>query len=118
MPLRSWRNFAAGTTSFAVAFVAHGVLSGVYFTATASYGQRLFPHARFAQFNSAQALLIAIGNILLAPTVGRLLDVTGHAYRCTFFIGSGLALLGLLASLILYRKFAALGGPTGYCAPE
>lgn len=108
----------AGTGTFAVAFVAHGVISGVFFTATASYGQRLFPHARFAQFNSALALLMALSNILMAPAVGKLLDSTGHVYRYTFLISSALALMGLVSSLILYRKFMALGGPEGYQAPE
>lgn len=110
--------FISGPQTFAVAFVAHGVVSGVFFTTTASYGQRLFPKARFAQFNSALALIMALGNMLLAPAVGRFLDYTHHAYRYTYLLSAALALLGLVASLVLCRKFAKLGGVSAYQAPE
>ena len=40
--------FATNASTFAMALVAHGVLSGTFFTTSASLGQRLYPHAHFA----------------------------------------------------------------------
>ena len=107
-----------GVTSFAIAFVAHGVIAGAFYTGTASYGQMLFPKARFAQFNSALALLSAIGFTLAPPVIGKFLDSTGHAYRYTFFMGSAMAAIGMITTFMLYRKFMAMGGPERYQAPE
>ncbi len=114
-----WAGFMADDArSFAVAFVAHGVLSGVYFTATASIGQRLYPRAKFAQFASAAGLMAATCFAVLPPLMGRYLDLTGHVYRHTFIAGAGLAFLALAAMLVVHRRFMALGGPKGYVAPE
>ncbi|MEI8247207.1 MAG: MFS transporter [Lentisphaerota bacterium] len=107
-----------GPASFGAAMVAHGVTAGAFYTATASYGQMLFPKARFAQFNSALALLSAIGFTLAPAVIGMFLDSTGHIYRYTFFMGAGMAALGMLACMILYNKFMAMGGPARYQAPE
>ena len=66
----------------------------------------------------AAALLIALGNIILGPAMGWLLDRLGHDYRYTFAVGGVIALLGFGATLVVYRRFMALGGPRGYVAPE
>lgn len=114
-----WAGFCAKTVeTFAVALVLHGVLSGVFFTCTASLGQRLFPRTKFAQFASANGIIGAIGFLVMPPLVGLLLDYTGHVYRYTFVIGAGLALAGLAALLVVHRKFMKLGGPKNYIAPE
>lgn len=110
--------FATGPGSFAIALIAHVVLSGTFFTATASIGQRLFPRSTFAQFASAAALVLALGSMLLPPLVGKLLDLTAHNYRYTFFVGFGLAVLAVMASLVVHRRFMGLGGPKNYVAPE
>ncbi len=107
-----------GEKTYAIALVAHGVVSGTFFTATASLSQRLFPRSTFAQFASAQGIVLSSFYMLVAPCVGSFLDYTGHVYRYTFFIGVAMSLLALLASLILYRKFKALGGVKNYRAPE
>lgn len=113
-----WAGLAADDArSFAVAFVAHGVLSGVYFTATASIGQRLYPREKFAQFASAAGLVAAGGFAVLPPLMGRYLDLTGHVYRHTFLAGAGLAFLAFGALLVVHRRWMALGGPKGYVAP-
>ena len=49
--------------SFGVAFIAHGVISGSFFTATASLQQRLFPRESFAQFASAGGIIDLAINI-------------------------------------------------------
>jgi len=110
--------FVDRAAAFAVVFVAHGVTAGAFFTGTASFGQMLFPKARFAQFNSAMALCASVGFTLAPFVIGRFLDLHHHAYRYTFFMGAGLAAIGLLATLTLHHRFMAMGGPAGYQAPE
>jgi MFS family permease len=107
-----------GTGTFAAAFVAHGVLSGTFFTTTASLGQRLFPRARFAQFMSASLAIGGIGNVVLGPALGQVLDRSGHIYRYTYLASFGLTVLSLLSGWVVYRKFVALGGPAAYAAPD
>jgi len=114
-----WAGLAASDArSFLVAFVLQGVLSGTYYTATASIGQRLYPRAKFAQFASAAGLLVAASVMVVPPLVGLYLDSTGHVYRHTFLAGAGLAVLALVALVVVNRRFMALGGPKGYVAPE
>jgi MFS family permease len=110
--------YATGPRTFAIALVAHGVLSGTFFTATASIGQRLFPRSTFAQFASAGALVLALGSIFLPPAMGKVLDLSEHAYRYTFLAGSVLAVLAVAACLVVHRRFMQLGGPRNYVAPE
>ncbi len=104
-------------TSFGYVFLAHGVLSGCYFTGAAALSQMLFPKLKFAQFFSAYGLLLATGNFVLGPSLGRLLDKLGHDYRYTFAAGGLLAALALWSGFVVYRRFMALGGPKGYVAP-
>ena len=114
-----WGGFCATTpATFSFAYVAHGVISGCYFTGTASIGQRLFPRAKFAQFASAAGILMAIGCMIVPPLVGKFLDETGHVYRHTFGFGGALALVGLGTMALVHRRFLALGGPQHYRAPE
>jgi MFS family permease len=107
-----------GPKSFGMVFLVHGVVSGCYFTGAAALGQMLLPKLKFAEYASASALLIALGNIILGPAMGGLLDRLGHDYRYTFAVGGVIALLGFGATLVVYRRFMALGGPRGYVAPE
>ena len=107
-----------GPRSFGLVFLAHGVLSGCYFTGAAALGQMLLPKLKFAEYASAYAVLVALGNIVLGPAMGKVLDVLGHDYRNTFAAGGGIASLAFVASLVVYRRFMALGGPAGYTAPE
>ncbi len=106
------------TRGFGLAFLAHNIISGFYFTAMASVGQRLYPKLKFAQFASAAMLLQAGVGALLPPVVGLILDASGHNYRLTFVIGGGLALLGLGVLVAVYRQFLQLGGPKNYQPPE
>ena len=102
---------------FSVAFVAHGVLSGLYVTGTAAIGQYLFPRERFAQFQSAANVLAALGYTLVPPLVGAWLDFTGQDYRHTFIASGLLAAASALIYLGLRRSFQALGGRQGYTPP-
>lgn len=104
--------------TFLIAWVLHIVISGCYFTSTASLAARLYPQSKFAQFASAAGILGNLGVIALSPLVGSLLDVTGKMYRLTFGVGALLALTGLVASAVVYRMFVRFGGPANYQAPE
>jgi len=109
--------FATGLTSFGIAFVGHTVISGAYFTSTASITQRLFPKLKFAQFASAMGILQAICNGIMPPAVGLFLDLNNHAYQMTFLFSGILASLGFAALLMVHRGFISLGGPRNYVAP-
>lgn len=109
--------FAHDVTSFSFAYVAHGVISGIFFTGTASLFPRLFPRAKFAQFASAAGIILAMGFICVPPVVGRVLDITHQAYHYTFVIGGTVAATGCIVFGVLYRQFCRLGGMTGYIPP-
>ena len=110
--------FARDARMLAIALIAHGVIAGTWATATASLQQRLLPRAEFAQFASAGGMIGNLSWIVLAPIAGFLLDHLHHDYRYTYFMGCGLATLGLGGCLVLHQKFMALGGPLHYAAPE
>jgi MFS family permease len=104
--------------SLAIALVLHGVLSGCYFTTSASLGQRLFPHARFAQFASAAGIVGAFGGMAIGPVVGAIIDGSGNLYYHTFTAGCILAVLALILAFGVHAGFMRLGGPKDYVAPE
>jgi MFS family permease len=114
-----WGGFCATTpAAFLAAWVLHSVLGGAYLTGAASLGQRLFPHARFAQFASAGEAFVAVANMVLAPAVGLLIDATGKDYRLTFFAGAALSCGALGCAAYVHTRFKRLGGPANYVAPE
>ncbi|MDB6128211.1 MAG: transporter [Verrucomicrobia bacterium] len=104
--------------SFGIALIAYGVTSGAWQTATASLAMRLFPAARFAQIESARALVTSLGLMLVGPAMGRFLDVTGHDYRAVYAVGGTLAVLAVATGLVVLRRFRQLGGPRHYRPPE
>ena len=103
---------------FLVIFVIQSVAIMAYNTLIASYGQRLFPKALFAQFNSAYLMIQGIGFTVVAPLTGKYLDLTGNHYNHVFFIGSFIALAGFLCLVVVLRYFKHLGGDENYQAPE
>ncbi|MFA6960881.1 MAG: MFS transporter [Opitutaceae bacterium] len=114
----AWGWFYATTPDrFLAAWVAHGVLSGCFFTSAASLGQRLYPREKFAQYASASAMIMAPCNMTLAPLMGLFIDQTGKIYQYTFLAGGLLALTGLAMAMAVHSQFMKLGGPKGYVAP-
>ena len=93
-----------GPRSFGVAFVAHGVLSGCFFTAAASLPQALLPRMRFGQFASAAGIIQSLGTMTLGLTMGPILDRSGHNYRLTFYGGGGLALVAAASMLVVIAR--------------
>jgi MFS family permease len=114
----AWFNVDSQET-FLIAFVAHGVLSGTFFTSVASLGQRLFPRSAYAQFSSALAMMMAVSGMVLEPVVGLTIDSgkEGRVYHYTFAVGFVLMLLAIALSGIVHRQFMKLGGPKNYQAP-
>jgi MFS family permease len=113
-----WGAFGATSeATFTVVFILHGVLMGSYLTGTASIRQRLFPATKFAQFWSASNIVVGLGYVVIPPAVGLWLDATGNVYRYTFAGGAVIAVCGLAAYAVVYRRFMALGGPHGYVPP-
>jgi MFS family permease len=114
-----WGGLYAHTAdTFAIALVAHGVLSGIYFTVSASLGQRLLPNTRFAELASAGGIVGSVSSTVVAPIMGQILDHSHHAYYLTFYAGLILSVVALAANLLLYRKFTQYGGPDNYVAPN
>lgn len=114
----AWGWFYATTPErFLTAWVAHGVISGCFFTSSASLAQRLFPREKFAQYASASAMMMAPCNMTLAPLMGLFIDHTGKNYQFTFLAAGLLALTGLAIALVVHRQFMKLGGARDYVAP-
>ncbi|MEI8312053.1 MAG: MFS transporter, partial [Verrucomicrobiota bacterium] len=110
--------FVRGVNSFAVALVVHGVVSGTYFTSSASLGQRLLPSSKFAEIGSAGGILASFAGMAMAPVLGTVLDYTGHAYHYTFLAGLVFSAVALVSFIVLHGKFMSFGGPKSYMAPE
>jgi len=110
--------FVHNSLTFGIALVAHTVLSGTYFTASASMGQALLPRLKFGQYASAGGLVLSWGTILASILVGQMLDRSGHIYRLTFVAGSLFGIAALVAMWMVYRQFMAMGGPRNYVAPD
>jgi len=104
--------------TFGAALIVHVVLSGCYFTLSASLAARLFPRKLFAQFNSALSMIAAITNVIMGPLLGRLLDVLGRNYRYTFLFGMIATGLAVLLLLRVYFCFLKYGGDGDYAPPD
>ena len=74
-------------TTFMAIFMLHECTIMSFNTLMASYPQRLFPRAYFAQFNSAMMMVQSISTVLLAPLFGWILDMLNSQYRFIFPIG-------------------------------
>jgi MFS family permease len=110
--------YVKNASSFTVILMLHTLLSGTYYTTSASLGQRLLPQSKFAELSSAGGVLSSVVNMTIPPLLGLVLDYSHHAYSYVLFTAFGLAVLGLSAGFILYRQFIALGGSSHYKAPE
>ena len=109
--------FSTNPQSFAVFFVLHGILSGAWFTSSASLPLRMFPKENFSQFYSALNMFIGLGIMTAGPIVGQLIDFTKKFYQLTFIASSTLAFLAIFIGLIVHAKFMKLGGPKDYVPP-
>lgn len=81
--------------SFAWLYVAHVVVSGAYYTASASIPMALFPRLNFLQFNAAKDMLVGVATIATGLLQGPLLDRSGHDYSLTLVIAALLSAGGV-----------------------
>lgn len=102
--------FISGVTSFGVVYVLHTVISGAYFTATASLPMVLFPRLRFTQFASAAGMLGSLSGIVNSLIQGAVLDYSGHNYRLTLLAAGIFSCLAFALLLKVFRNFSALKG--------
>jgi MFS family permease len=103
--------------TFSVALIAHGIVAGCVATAMASLSQRILPRDKFAEIGSVGGIISAVCTMFFAPLIGMGLDHVNHDYHYTFYAGSAVTVAALGVFGVLYAKFMALGGPTGYIAP-
>jgi MFS family permease len=104
-------------TTFMVVLALHTLLSGCYFTVSASLPQRLFPRELFAQFNSAFGMILALGNTLFGMLFGYILDYSGKNYRLVFVFAIVITILAIVSLMGVWRKFNMLGGDKNYVPP-
>lgn len=97
--------------------IAHGVVSGAFWTATASLGQYLFPAKDFARFYAAMQVLAAFGYMALPPTLGAVFDGNGRDYRVSFLVAAALSLLSLIACLISLKNIGQVTRVHGCYVP-
>ncbi len=109
--------FVNNSFSFGVALVAHTILSGTYFTCTASLMQALLPRSKFTQYASAGGIVSSVALLVFGLSSGRILDRLQNNYQLTFWAGLVFSILTLGVTLLVYRRFMALGGPADYVAP-
>ncbi len=102
---------------FGLIFVMHGVVSGCYFTLSASLGARLLPRALFAQFGSAVSIVSSAFSMIAGPAIGKTLDIVNHDYRYLFLFGGGITAVAVLLLYKVYHDYLGLGGDAAYQAP-
>lgn len=105
-------------TTFGVYSVIVGIFAGWWLTAFGPLGPAMLPKMRYAQFASAMTICSSLGSMIVGPACGKFLDLAGNDYRYIYLWAAVFAALSLGATLVVYRKFAGLGGPRGYAAPE
>ena len=105
-------------TAFGIVFIIHGVVSGCYFTLSSSLPLRLFPGSIFAQFASANAMILAIGTTIIAPAFGFFLDVQESNYHLLYLLGAALSLISAIAFVKIHLYYKRFGGDEGYVAPD
>jgi len=105
-------------SSFAIVFIIHGVVSGCYFTLSSSLPLRLFPGSIFAQFASANAMILALGTTIIAPAFGFFLDVQESNYHLLYLLGAALSLISAVAFVKIHFYYKRFGGDENYVAPD
>ncbi len=105
-------------SSFAIVFIIHGVVSGCFFTLSSSLPLRLFPGSIFAQFASANAMILALGTTVIVPAFGYFLDVQDSNYHLLFLLGAVLSLISAVAFVKIHFYYKRFGGDENYIAPD
>lgn len=107
-----------GETSFVTVFIIHGVISGAFFTTTASLLARLLPGTSFSQRAGAKAAIAGIMTVIGTAGLGVLLKVIANDLDVIFLVGALLATGAAVGWMALFGQYRCLGGYHGYVAPE
>lgn len=112
MALIGWVLLLRHGGGFHLLFMAHTILSGAYFTATASLANVLFPRLHFMRLSACKDQLCAISGIVVSTAQGPLLDWSGHRYDVALLYAalSALACAACLARLTHLARRAARSG--------
>jgi MFS family permease len=102
--------FASTASAFYVALLLHTVISGCYWTGTASIAQRLLPREKFAEISSAGGIIAGIINMILPPVLGGFIALMHHEYRYVFLLAAALSAIGAGCFVVLLKKYLELGG--------
>lgn len=107
-------------TSSKWSFVAWTILREVPWAlaalALAKWTVDVYPRTRYGQFGSAGALFSSLGAMALGPLGGLFIDWTG-SYRYLLLWQAGFLTVGIIAALVVHRRWQALGGESSYRAP-
>ena len=107
----------SGLVTYAVSSVLLTVAYVVQLSAGLPLTAALFPHSKYGQFGSAQAIFCALMMILFNAAAGKLTDLFGN-YRFLYawdFVFTLLALAALGRVFVLWKQY---GGDHHYVAPE
>lgn len=99
--------FIHDRNTFAIAFIATGIFSGTFFTATAGLAAKLLPRDRFAQFNASMMIVQSLGVITASQLAGFILNVTGHPYRQTYTAAFVLDAIAIVGFVVLWKMYLA-----------
>lgn len=113
--LGAW--FISGTNSFTAIVAIQTILMSCYYTSAASLTLRLYPRAKYAQFQSANDLMTSLLGAGIGPVLGMILDYTDHLYRITYGVSCGFSVVSAICFILVYRRFLQLGGPANYVPP-
>jgi MFS family permease len=104
--------------TFFIALLLHVVLSGCYFTGTASVAQRLLPRNKFGEIASAGGMIGGVIGIFFSPSLGLFIQLMHHNYRYMFLLASILSITTCVCFVILLRKYNELGGDAAFVPPQ
>jgi len=105
-------------STFGIALVVCGSLTGFWLTSSASLPAILFPKSKFAVFNSARLTASSAGTLVAGPACGWMIDLLHRDYRYLFVWWWVFVVLSFGAMVAVYRRFLRHGGPGNYVAPE
>ncbi len=108
--------FVTDVKNFEIVLFFHVLISGIYYTVSASLLPRLFPRLLFAQFHSANTIMTCILGTISPLCFGILVD--RFDYPVVFLICVIFCCLAVGGLGLVLKKFKEYGGDRGYVPPD